>query len=82
MFCKGSNHADDIQYVFGYPLYAGPRSTGNYTEEERRLARGMVTMWTNFAKSGYVFLQCGRTFPSPGIYRYHVYEICDYGREW
>ncbi|XP_052241965.1 cholinesterase 2-like isoform X1 [Dreissena polymorpha] len=49
---SGSNHADDIQYVFGYPLYAGPRSTGNYTEEERRLARGMVTMWTNFAKSG------------------------------
>ncbi|XP_052243610.1 cholinesterase 2-like isoform X5 [Dreissena polymorpha] len=49
---QGSNHADDIQYVFGYPLYAGPRSTGNYTEEERRLARGMVTMWTNFAKSG------------------------------
>ncbi|KAH3729724.1 hypothetical protein DPMN_055702 [Dreissena polymorpha] len=30
----------------------GPRSTGNYTEEERRLPRGMVTMWTNFAKSG------------------------------
>ncbi|KAH3724279.1 cholinesterase 2-like [Dreissena polymorpha] len=49
---QGSNHADDIQYVFGYPLYAGPQSTGNYTEEERRLARGMVTMWTNFAKSG------------------------------
>ncbi|KAH3729738.1 hypothetical protein DPMN_055716 [Dreissena polymorpha] len=49
---QGSNHADDIQFVFGYPLYAGPQSTVNYTEEERRLARGMVTMWTNFAKSG------------------------------
>ncbi|KAH3729761.1 hypothetical protein DPMN_055739 [Dreissena polymorpha] len=49
---QGSTHADDIQFVFCYPLFAGPQRTGNYTEQERRLARGMVTMWTNFAKSG------------------------------
>ncbi|WAQ93523.1 CEL-like protein [Mya arenaria] len=47
----GPNHADEIQYVFGYPLYsATPTSimnTGHYTDQERLVADALVTMDPN-----------------------------------
>ncbi|XP_052808031.1 cholinesterase 2-like [Mya arenaria] len=49
---EGPNHSDEIQYVFGHPLYRASVSTGNYTPQERHVALAAVTMWTNFAKTG------------------------------
>ncbi|XP_054155663.1 acetylcholinesterase-like [Oppia nitens] len=44
----GAVHSEEIQFVFGVPLIA----TDLYTREERQLSRHMMTLWTNFAKTG------------------------------
>lgn len=60
---KGANHADDVQYVFGAPFldYSAFRQTfsfvattrnGTVTEADKNLALGIMTTWSNFAKSG------------------------------
>lgn len=46
----GVMHGDEIAYVFGDPLRLHPAVA--YTEQERGLARDMMTYWANFAKSG------------------------------
>lgn len=48
-FFPGSNHADDVSYVFGYPLF---NHMTNWTSDDVEVARYMVTTWTNFAKYG------------------------------
>ncbi|XP_060557752.1 cholinesterase-like [Ruditapes philippinarum] len=53
---EGSYHADEIPYVFGFPLLANASIFGgelsNYTVEEQQLSRDIMTFWTNFARSG------------------------------
>ncbi|XP_054155665.1 carboxylesterase 5A-like [Oppia nitens] len=49
-WATGAVHADEIAFVFGYPLVVSDESV--YTREERQLSRQMMTVWTNFAKTG------------------------------
>ncbi|XP_060567192.1 bile salt-activated lipase-like [Ruditapes philippinarum] len=53
---KGSNHADEIQYVFGFPLREHLSVLGisnfSYNLEEKQIASATMAMWSNFAKSG------------------------------
>lgn len=53
---KGSNHADEVPYVFGLYLLKNVSifRTGpfNHTPEEKLVSRATMTFWTNFAKSG------------------------------
>lgn len=44
----GVCHAEDIPFVFGYPL----KSPQNYTEEDHQFTLLMLKIWTNFAKTG------------------------------
>ena len=52
-----ANHADDLTFLFdpwvvesGYTLPTGLNA--NVTDEQRNVAKAMITMWTNFAHSG------------------------------
>eukprot|EP00794_Sanderia_malayensis_P000218 gene222-833_t len=47
------SHAVEIDFVFGSPV-SGRASflLGNITEQDKTLARTMMEMWTNFAKTG------------------------------
>ena len=52
-----ANHADDIFFVFGFPqgLMRFMESTGkiiSYTEKDVQAAKTVMTMWSNFAKTG------------------------------
>ena len=47
---SGVMHGDEIAYVFGDPLRLHPAVI--YTEQERSLAKDVMTYWANFAKSG------------------------------
>ncbi|XP_053402698.1 uncharacterized protein LOC123550608 [Mercenaria mercenaria] len=53
---KGSNHADEIQFVLGIPLLSNASIFGlsniNYTSEEKQVSRATMALWSNFAKSG------------------------------
>jgi acetylcholinesterase len=44
----GVLHGDEINFIFGEPL----NDLFKYTEEEKELARDMMTYWGNFAKTG------------------------------
>lgn len=44
----GSQHYDDIQYIFGNPL----KMPDKYTPQEKELSKLMMSAWTNFAKTG------------------------------
>ena len=59
---RGANHADEIQYVFGIPFWnisvvksfhyiLTPRN-GFFTQADDDVSMGIMTAWTNFAKSG------------------------------
>ena len=54
----GASHTMEIPFVFGFPsslkLAAGmsAEATVDIPEKEIKLARGVMTFWTNFAKSG------------------------------
>ena len=52
-----TNHADDLTFLFdpwvaerGYNIPGG--MSANITEQQRNVAKAMITMWTNFAHSG------------------------------
>lgn len=52
-WAKGASHGDERISVFGYPLSnASFISYGNYTDDDIQGARAVVTLWSNFAKSG------------------------------
>eukprot|EP00794_Sanderia_malayensis_P000230 gene221-845_t len=51
------SHGLDIVFVFGGPLSTGPwlissNYMSNITEQDKTMARTMMEMWTNFAKTG------------------------------
>ncbi|KAG1678143.1 Neuroligin-4, X-linked [Nymphon striatum] len=50
----GCIRGEELAYVFGAPLLDTPLSyfTANYTSLERELSEAVITLWTNFAKSG------------------------------
>eukprot|EP00794_Sanderia_malayensis_P000225 gene219-840_t len=58
-------HALDLVFVFGDPLSTGHVSMAsyfmsNYTKQDKTMARTMMEMWTNFAKTG----NPGRNWPA------------------
>jgi carboxylesterase type B len=54
----GGGYKRDLAYVFGAPLADGidPFATTSYayTEADRKLARTVLTYWTNFIRTGFV----------------------------
>lgn len=44
----GSDHGDDMQYVFGQPFIT-PQA---YGDRQRELSGYMIAYWANFAKTG------------------------------
>ncbi len=55
----GAHHQVELNFIFGSP-YSGfnvdQASLQNYTEDDRRVSKLMMTLWTNFAKTGYISL--------------------------
>ena len=55
------NHGDELTFIFGYDSEDGitswtePYDDRKPSEWEINLSKAIITMWTNFAKSGYVF---------------------------
>ncbi|KAK3579978.1 hypothetical protein CHS0354_000855 [Potamilus streckersoni] len=47
-----ASHAEELAFVFGFAPILSPIGSKNATHEEITLSRIMMTMWTNFAKSG------------------------------
>ena len=53
----GSIHGEELAYVFGMPLVGGTNHlTLNYTRAEMLLSEMVITYWTNFARTGYLYL--------------------------
>lgn len=55
-----ANHADDIMFIFGFPaqmlkLYGKKERPILYTDKDIQVAKVVMSMWTNFAKTGLVF---------------------------
>ncbi|XP_060742559.1 liver carboxylesterase [Tachysurus vachellii] len=49
----GSDHADEIFFVFGLCFLNGHiKVDGQFTEEENKLCRSMMAYWGNFARTG------------------------------
>ena len=57
---QDSYHSVELNYIFGAPfsgLYADEMGAGeakNFTEKDKDHSRFMMTLWTDFAKYGYV----------------------------
>lgn len=50
---QGTIHGEELPYIFGAPLVGGFSHFGlNYTKEEQFLSELVMTLWTNFAKTG------------------------------
>jgi carboxylesterase type B len=50
---SGSTHGSELAYVFGIPVCNVWRHVlYQFTKSEIALSKAMMTMWTNFAKSG------------------------------
>lgn len=54
---QGCIHGEDLPYIFGAPLVGGfnhfPR---NYTKSEISLSESVMLYWSNFIRTGYVFV--------------------------
>lgn len=48
-FCK-CDHADDLIFTFGLPIFKG--KTSHFTDEERELSKEWMKYIANFAKTG------------------------------
>ncbi|XP_052245234.1 neuroligin-4, Y-linked-like isoform X2 [Dreissena polymorpha] len=48
---NGSNHADELRYVFGIPVYDTYR-LDNTSPDDIQISKAIMTLWTNFAKTG------------------------------
>ncbi|KAK3862054.1 hypothetical protein Pcinc_032047 [Petrolisthes cinctipes] len=60
----GTVHGEDLAYIFGAPLVGGfSHFNLNYTLEEVLLSELVMTLWTNFAKTG------NPNLPTPQNYR-------------
>ena len=54
----GTYHSLELDYVFGSPFNGFNLAVDdfvNHTEADRSISRTTMQLWTNFAKSGYVF---------------------------
>jgi acetylcholinesterase len=49
---SGVKHGDELEFTFGTPL----RNPHLYNANEIKLARDIIIYWTNFAKTGLVFM--------------------------
>ncbi len=49
----GVKHGDDVEFVFGTPLF--DNLSEEYQEEEVELAEDLVNYWSTFVKTGYSF---------------------------
>ena len=49
-----ANHGDDVMFTWGFPDQYLPASA-NVTSDDIRTSKAIMSMWSNFAKSGYVF---------------------------
>ena len=52
------SQGSELPYVFGAPLvyeYKLGYFSGPWSDEQRTLSEAVMTYWTNFAKSGYVW---------------------------
>lgn len=46
-------HGEELAYVFGAPLVSGFNHFGlNYTRDEKFLSELVMTLWSNFARTG------------------------------
>jgi hypothetical protein len=56
IYVSGSNHGDDLQFVFGLPLRENVSMIGisnyNFSSEQKQVAKATMAMWSNFASSG------------------------------
>lgn len=49
----GVMHGYEIEFVFGLP-FTEPNPSMRYTDAERKMSLYMMTIWANFARTGYV----------------------------
>ena len=49
---KGAQHLDDLQYTLGFPFK--PDYEKIYSKVEQDLSKKMMTLWTNYIKTGLV----------------------------
>ncbi|XP_071520112.1 uncharacterized protein [Panulirus ornatus] len=64
---QGTVHGEELPYVFGAPLVGGFNHFGlNYTLEEVFLSELVMTLWTNFARTGNPNLPTPQRYKTPG----------------
>ena len=51
---SGANHGDELPFVFGFPelMADGMKFRDNVPSNEKQLSTDIMTMWSNFAKTG------------------------------
>lgn len=54
---KGANHGEELPFVFGFPelMADGMGYRNNVPDVEKQISTNMMTMWSNFAKTGLVY---------------------------
>ena len=59
---SSASHCTDLIYMFGYPLMADcPFLEGRYfSDEEKELSVRMMTVWSDFARTGNLNIYVGR----------------------
>ncbi|XP_069987680.1 uncharacterized protein [Penaeus vannamei] len=68
---QGTVHGEELAYVFGAPLVSGFNHFGlNYTRDEKFLSELVMTLWSNFARTGNPNLPTPQRFLTPGMSPY------------
>lgn len=52
----GVMHADEIEYVFGFPLGKSTDPEHTWTTREKELSKRIMKYFTHFADTGYYFI--------------------------